>query len=103
MHRLLAALEVNDGEAAHGEADARAMIKPIFIRATMANSLAHPCQHDFVYRITPPLIYNSYDPAHDQFPFATLVVVCHRRYFNVNHSPKTSSGILFAGKNNTAP
>jgi hypothetical protein len=50
MNRLLPALEVDDGEAAHREAHRVLMIKAVLVRPAMTNPLAHTREQALIHR-----------------------------------------------------
>jgi len=51
VNGLLAAFEVDDGEAAHREADGTVDVVSVFVRAAMTNRIAHAGQERFVNRL----------------------------------------------------
>jgi hypothetical protein len=63
VNRLLAALEVNDGETTHGESRRAFEVKAVFIRPAMAYRLAHTPQQLTVNRSIIAANY-SYDSTH---------------------------------------
>ena len=66
--RLIAARQVDDGEAAMPEPDPGRMIKPVPVRATMGEQTGHPMQQEPVGRAAPAVVEDAGDPAHKPVP-----------------------------------
>jgi hypothetical protein len=64
MDRLLATLQVNDRQPAHGKADAIVKIEAVFVRPSMADRLAHSGEQRPVYLPVTRANY-SYDSTHN--------------------------------------
>src|SRR5690606_32218496 len=65
VHRLVAGREVDDGEPAVPEADARAEMKAVAVGAAMGEDVVHPPHQPAVDRPAALQIDDARQPAHD--------------------------------------